>query len=349
MRTFRWSVVSLMLLAGQSAAQAERAQDAAALDGDAEPTRWRLRILHDNDGSFLRIGDNDGDRWYTSGTRVDLQFNGGIVDRAAPGWEWLRSGSLGAGVALGQRINTPEDTDRVNPDPDDRPYAGWLYLGLYLQREREHSGRLASLDHFELDLGVTGEWSLAEEAQDFIHSVLGIDKARGWDSQIATEFAVNANYRRVWRAELVERSAEGFGAQVLPEISFDLGNVWRRARGGATIRAGFNLPDDFGPSRIDAIGSFTSAPTDGFSAYLFARGGFSLVQHDTFIDGSDFLDGPGVNSRPAVAEGQIGAAVRFGPHVELSYALTYLTEEFFGQGEDNHSYMTISLLVELPF
>ena len=45
---------------------------------------------------------------------------------------------------LAQEIFTPQNTALVNPDPKDRPYAGYLYLGLGLLGASLMAGRLAA-------------------------------------------------------------------------------------------------------------------------------------------------------------------------------------------------------------
>ena len=65
------------------------------------------------------------------------------------------------GISLNQKIYTPEDIKETKLITDDRPYAGWLYVGLsanYKTESRSHT--------LELDLGVIGPDSLGEEFQN---------------------------------------------------------------------------------------------------------------------------------------------------------------------------------------
>ena len=62
--------------------------------------------------------------------------------------------------ALGQSMFTPEDKTRANPDPKDRPYAGFLYGTMGLATVKgDH------VDNLGLTLGVVGPLSFAEQTQ----------------------------------------------------------------------------------------------------------------------------------------------------------------------------------------
>ena len=93
--------------------------------------------------------------------------------------------------SFGQKMYTPEDISRHDLIEEDRPYAGWLYGSAAF-----HSKTYRRLDTFELQLGLTGDFSLAEETQDFVHSIRGIAKANGWDNQIDTEPGFALIYRK---------------------------------------------------------------------------------------------------------------------------------------------------------
>ena len=92
-------------------------------------------------------------------------------------------------LSIGQMMYTPRDTQATVLIPDDRPYAGWLYGGIAF-----HTKSYKRMDVFGIQAGFTGEWSLAHQAQDFIHSIRDIKKARGWHNQIDTEPAVALIY-----------------------------------------------------------------------------------------------------------------------------------------------------------
>ena len=68
------------------------------------------------------------------------------------------------GLAVGQTMYSPEDLTRSDVIRDDRPYGGWLYVGLArsdLFRDKNSSRRCDREITLGFDLGVTGRPSLA--------------------------------------------------------------------------------------------------------------------------------------------------------------------------------------------
>lgn len=358
----------MLCAAGPAMAQVEApfSEEAAASDeARAIPHKpvdapWSLTALWENDGTFMRpVGS---DRHYTNGMMLTLAHQPKWADNLADALD-LEYDATAAGYLVGQLMFTPRDLTRVNPDPNDRPYAGYLFGGVYWQREHDEA-----LDHVQLDLGVVGPSSLAGDLQQATHNTLEGDDPRGWDAQIEDTFAYQLTYRRKWRVALngaasaSEQPRQGLAAldwQLLPQLGFGLGNVYRQAEAGATLRFGMNMPDDFGPARIADLGSATALstnlvqaaarPEDGWwSWYLFGRAGARAVQHNIFLDGPDGEGGPAVDSEPLVGElsaGFVGRA-RLGDQsfLRLEYTQTLLSHEFEGQSELD-GYATLILAI----
>ena len=128
------------------------------------------------------------DKYYTSG----FQFSWFSASADPPHWlAWLSNiatpffpegGRPRWGLALGQNIFTPDDTSTTTPDPNDRPYAGWLYGSLILTSNTD-----TTLGAFELQLGVVGPAALGEQVQNNVHDALNIGRALGWDHQLGNE------------------------------------------------------------------------------------------------------------------------------------------------------------------
>jgi len=142
-------------------------------------------------GTFSFTLDNDlfggSDRYYTNGVRLAWRSPA----YAPPGWI-AGVGRFGApllppagerrwGLALGQSLYTPEDLSRADPDPDDQPYAAWLYGAFNLS-----SATAASLSRLEVQLGVIGPAALGEQAQNTVHRINRGREAQGWDAQLGT-------------------------------------------------------------------------------------------------------------------------------------------------------------------
>jgi len=246
--------------------------------------------------------------------------------------------------AFGQNIYTPADTEAYGPIADDRPYAGWLYLGLgVVWKNAEVRNSLV------LDIGVVGPWSFAEESQRLIHDLRGFDHPNGWDNQLDNEVGFTLDYERTWRWPKHERRS-GFDWEVLPHAGIALGTVRTHANVGAELRFGLNLPDDFGTAVIDPA-STTSTPVDGrhaadrsridVGAYLFARVDGRAVARNIFLDGNTFSGGPSVGHNPFIADLSVGAAINY-KNTKLAYAVVYRTEEFSEQ-QDAQIFGTVSL------
>ncbi len=246
--------------------------------------------------------------------------------------------------ALGQNIYTSVNTDAYALIEDDRPYAGWLYLGVgVVWKDAEVRNSLI------LDIGVVGTWSYAEQTQRLIHDLRGFEHPNGWDNQLNDEVGFTLAYERTWRFPKYERRS-GFGWEVLPHAGMAVGTVRTFANVGAELRAGVNLPDDFGTPSIGP-GATTSTPVDGqmaadrawfdLGAYLFLRVDGRAVARNIFLDGNTFSDSPSVDKYPLVADLSAGVAMNI-KNTKIAYAMVYRTEEFEGQ-DDGQLFGTVSL------
>ena len=105
------------------------------------------------------------------------------------------------------------------------------------------------------------------------------------------------------------------------------------ARGGATLRGGVNLPNDFGFSPIrpaGAGGSRKSQPSRwGFHLFTTLEG--RLVAHNIFVDGSLFQDSRSVDKEPWVTDLVMGATATMFRDLNATYAYVIRSEEFKGQ------------------
>ncbi len=246
--------------------------------------------------------------------------------------------------ALGQNIYTPSDTDSYELIESDRPYAGWLYLGLGVVWKDE-----VVRNSLVLNLGVVGPWSYAQETQRLIHDLRGFDHPNGWDNQLGNEIGFVVSYERLWRWPKHERRS-GLDWELLPHAGVSLGNVSTYVNLGGELRAGLNLPDDFGTASIGPAAT-TSTPVDGviaadrsrfdIGAYLFARVDGRAVGRNIFLDGNTFSNSHSVDTNPLVADVSAGAAINY-KNTKLAYALVYRTKEFKGQ-DDAQVFGTVSL------
>jgi hypothetical protein len=278
------------------------------------------------------------DRHYTHGTKLTWLASGDDLPRLTRALgkiptRGMNGASGNAGFTFGQSMFTPENI--LNPAPilNDRPYAGWLYAGLLFERRATHSDHLATMESFELDLGIVGHGSLADEAQKFIHSVrFPEDVPQGWNNQLKDEPGVLLKYARLWRWSPSARLGNYF--DVIPRVGVEVGNVAIFGSAGATARLGWNLPDDFGVQIIDspaAVNGGLSSRNNSFSAYLFAGADGRLVGHDITLAGNSYQTSQSVQKYDCVNDLSWGFAIQPCRHLEFSYVQVTRSKEFVGQ------------------
>jgi len=269
------------------------------------------------------------DRHYTSGLRLTR------VRPADAGPPWLLElaeslpmysdeARLGITTAIGQNVYTPVNPKALPPDPQDRPYAGWLYgtAGLDMLSERY-------LDRLHLTLGVVGPASLADRTQRAIHAVTGPEWPRGWDYQLGNEATLMLSYERQWRALEQGIGQGGWETDLTPHAGFSIGTPFSFINGGFMIRVGKDLPMDYGPPRIQpgltGSGLFESRP--GRHSYGFVGIDLRLVGLDLFLDGNTWRDSPGVHRERQVGDLYLGLALGF-EHLRVSYTHVLRSQEF---------------------
>ena len=269
------------------------------------------------------------DRYYTNGLKLGL---GTQLDTAArllggTACDWLLQraspigGNLHFGLFLGQNMYTPRAIRIRDPQPFDRPWAAWLYLGGVAQRMEGDV-----LDTAELDVGMVGPAALGRQVQTNWHRLIGVQRPLGWDNQQPNEPAFVLTYLHKHR----------FGNDtfdIVPHAGLSLGTVTTLARAGGIVRIGHRL-SGFGPDGIEPGGAMLQAtrsddvrPVENFEWYVFAGADARLVGRNVFLDGTVFHDSPSVDRRTHVHDLTRGFSVRYGG---LRFSLTRVrrSEEF---------------------
>ena len=157
--------------------------------GQSADDHWTLNMYLEND----LFGETD--QHYTNGIRfswISPDLTSYEDDPLLPKWVREANSKLrffhgmkdglerNLVISLGQLMFTPSDKKTRTLIEDDRPYAGYLYLGFaYHTRDEEQ------LDTIELNIGMVGPASLAQEAQNFIHKERDIEIAEGWGCLVA--------------------------------------------------------------------------------------------------------------------------------------------------------------------
>lgn len=309
---------------------------------------WTINLIEEND-SFV-----DGDKHYTQGLMASAFAEHRATDPWYARWSGVADaiflpgtsgGTLYFGGFVGQSIFTPDDRLRVPPDPNDRPYAGWLYGGVSLYRDTERT-----LDRATLTLGLIGPGAGGRRTQNGYHEVtnpfIGAPEVLGWSYQLKNEPGIVMSEERKWRFATRMGAIE---ADILPEVNVSLGNIFTYAGAGAMVRVGQRLRADWGQPRIQPALSGShfvnqdALKDHGYAWYLFAGTEGRAVARNIFLDGNTWEDSPSVDKKPLVADFTAGAAV-VGRAFRLGASYTYRTHEFDGQqGRDDFLALNLSL------
>lgn len=297
----------------------------------------RITLTEENDSIVFPT-----DRYYTQG--FEFAYLGPDVARdsvwVAPfdslsGLGLFGSGTMAARryqVIFGQSIFTPDDTSAEDPDPDDRPYAGWTYGGISLVQDTDRR----RLDNLELLVGIVGPAAQGRPTQNDWHQFIGVDTANGWDRQIHNEPGVMLTYERKYR--FIQPLVGGFAVDAIPEAGVTLGNVMTYGEAGGMLRFGRNLEADYGPNRIRPSLSGTSYFNadyleDPFGFYIYVGAQGRAVAQNIFLDGNSYRDSREVDKEHFVGDLTGGVAIFWSNSVKLDAGFTYRTQEFEGQDE----------------
>ena len=248
-------------------------------------------------------------------------------------------------LGLGQNMYTPSNIDIANPPLSDHPYGAYLYgtVGL-IAKTRDQSGVTDRLDQLQIQFGMIGPSALGKQAQTFsIHSAWGIHKPKGWGAQLRDEPGLVINYERSWRYSFP--LMWGFEMQADPHVGAALGNVYDYVNVGAMARLGFDLPDDFGPVRVDPGlpgSSYFETKGNAFGGYLFAGIDGRAIARNIFLDGNSWAASRSVAKNIFVGDLQYGAAITLYSW-RLTYTHVFRTREFKTQiGPDQFGALSLS-------
>jgi lipid A 3-O-deacylase len=314
------SKVSLLFLGGLAFAPFfAHAEDDAPYEFRKSKDLSALEFTGENDGAGVFGGDRD----YTFGWKAAYVTPSLSGDPAV--WNYR------AHFGVAQEVYTAREKNLVVPPADSHPYSAWLYAMAGLGWEDE-----TSLDLLTLRAGVVGPSALGEQAQNNGHRALGYTPVKGWGSQLKDEPGIDIAWSRTWRARL-SGTGEGFGADILPRIAYEIGTVRHFGSIGTQVRFGKNLPADFGVRQSRDAG-VNGAPVafkrdgglspDSYYGFIELQGEGRLW--DMAVDGNMFHKGNGVPTNTFVGQAGFGVAAYWGA-TRIALTEYIRTEEFKGQ------------------
>jgi hypothetical protein len=179
-RSIQAAAFLAVLLAAASAGAQTGAQTGALAD---QSSIWT--ISGENDSVSTTPGGSD--KYYTSGLRLGW-ISG--ADQAPAFVSDYATGFWGSGVTrtsfeISQQIFTPSNTERLHPNPIDRPVAAYLAATFgVLHDTPDHRDIVA------LSLGVIGPFAFGRQVQNGFHELIHDRINQGWGGQGPNEPAI---------------------------------------------------------------------------------------------------------------------------------------------------------------
>ncbi|UGA55954.1 lipid A deacylase LpxR family protein [Vibrio sp. VB16] len=286
-----------------------------------------------NDSMIAISFDNDGpfgtDQNYTNGIQIDYSTSLLDLDHALVAYSplsLLEKHELNTHkwhVNIGQKMWTPSDIKKEQPEPNERAYAGLLYT----------QGELITISDkytqaFGLMIGVTGPKSFAEGAQRIVHEIVGSDTPQGWDYQIEGTFIANLSYDSNYQLYAIDMSA-GLSHEISAPIRILAGNYRSEIATGLLWRWGLNLQDSTGSTKTENEMSFKSYMVQGKTtgAFLFAGAEARYRFNDITIDGDRPDEVYPTDVEHLQATAVFGGAV-YGESIGGSATLAFKSEDF---------------------
>lgn len=271
------------------------------------------------------------DQYYTNGFRASY-FDAGLdlpnwakkLGELYPGFKLNETTSLS--LSFGQNLYTPRDITIAAEQPNDRPWAAWLYGSAGMVSITENH-----VEELEVTIGMVGPAALGRQTQKFVHKYTDSPEPMGWDHQLDNELGVNFSWGRRWPDTWGTPLTDSLYISAMPSVEISLGNVYTHAQSGILFRISptterlSDLPLRVRPS-LPGTGYYQK-PAGGFSWSLFGGVNGRLVGRNIFLDGNTFEDSPSVDKKNFVYDASLGADMTYG-QTRVSYTVVRRSKEF---------------------
>ena len=349
-----------------AALEAKNAEPKKCEAGKSSCDGLDFHVLFENDLFSEALGFGHSDRWYTNGIKIMLTRKGPIAPLqlladAADTVRPLASRLLGdpadmqSGYAAGQLMFTPANILQAGPQPTDRFWGAFLYVGSIVQTSSSStSGKLVTDDvrTAEVDVGFIGPPALGDQTQTQVHKTFGYNLPRGWSNQLPAEAGIQATYVRSIRWGGSAAAGLGRYVDVSTHRGFSVGTLFDSANVGVTARIGGNLAGvPVGTIERPSLANFKPTVNN-----FYGMVGFDLkaVAHNTFVDGSLFRAAPyasQMRSTPLVAQSTVGVVAELAdfPVKRISFLINRRSPEFTAPGFSAQIQTFATMLLELHF
>jgi hypothetical protein len=258
-------------------------------------------------------GGSGSDRWYTNGLRASWSWNatattalGRGLDLAGKWWLWEGS-SPTLTYAFGQSMYTPANIKIAAPQPDDRPWGAFLFVGA-----TAHAYEGKEFRATELKLGTTGKSAAGEQAQSWVHKHL-TNSARpaGWDQQLKPRLGVQLSHARLRRFG-DGLTGDTFGFQTSWGVA--LGSLRNYAHAGVAMTVG-DLTGTNSPLSLANEGDFVIQDFNNRQQFRKLFGYVALsataMGYNYFLQGQTPYGRSQIDVKPLFASVQLGVSLPF--------------------------------------
>lgn len=325
-----------MKIAGMLATAALVAAATATAQADEQREGWQwLADRHEieTQGVFWNDRYGDGkDRWKTGGITQSYIFPERIF-----GWPSIEGRASALELNLRAQVMTPDDTSNGGVDANDRPYAQYAGIGLYVRSiaEPRPAGGGFGLqveDRAGVEIGWQGEPLPFFDVQEKLHGMTGSGGNMGNPADIIEgEVLANLEGRRTWRLHAPGAARD---IELAPFVQGSLGMREVSLRAGADFFVGSALEGRTWGSDLatGAVMAGESMHRDGFEWTAFVGGDVGYVAWDAFLDGGFAANGRSVDRAEIVARARAGVLLEYG-RVGVGFSVNWLSEEFETQPE----------------
>lgn len=310
------------------------------------------RIYEDND--FINLRGKGTDEAYTNGIRLDYLYEKNSGSRLLLN-SWMPTAGSNAvntfGWGLMQIMYTPSNIRNEEPEKDDFPYAGALFIIRSLRSENVI--KKAGVNT-ELLVGLIGPYSFAKEAQIAFHKLINYQKPMGWNHQLKTSLVLNFNFsaeKQFWNYR--DKVNVTGGGKIM------VGTMWNGVSGYTIIRAGKMNPLFNGQiNHLTGSQEKTAAHRKNFQIYVMGKPHITYIQKNTLIGNglltkeSEGITGRAVNLEQSgtVVPNKIKYGFDYGFMVSmknLNLEITQKVETAEIKGKRHHEVGNISIYIVL--
>ncbi len=318
-------LLTLLILSTPCLAQEQTLEEKIELETKAaKNTFWTLTVENDLFGS-------GNDKYYTNGVRLSYfdkvsknkdvkQFITDYIPFITP------DETTAVYYSLGQNLYTPKDITQQTPNPNDRPYAAFLYGSVGLSTIEQNY-----LDEYEISLGIVGPAALGKQTQKFVHKLTNSPDPKGWDHQLKNEIGLILSYQRQWPETWTYDQLPYLYMRATPHAGFSLGNIYTHASVGGTLQI---MPKDniwqSPPLRIRPSipgNSYFATKEKQTTWSLFLGAEQRLVGRNIFLDGNSFTNSASADKTHFVTDVSTGVSFGYGD-IQLAYSLNWRSKEF---------------------